>query len=52
MLIVLMFRLLNPNPDPIVAADTFVDDAPMRYHGIEALLAKFEAEWDEGAQNL
>jgi hypothetical protein len=50
-----LFSLLLPNPADVAVHDgVSTDGEPLRYRGIEALLAKFDAEAESNAdaQNL
>jgi hypothetical protein len=50
---IVLFGLLFPNPQGVVVdgVSTPGGDEPLRYRGIEALLAKFDAESESADQN-
>ena len=43
-----LFSFLMPQPySPVLESGALTQDSPMRYRGIEQLLAKFEAEAEQ-----
>lgn len=45
--LILLFSLITQAPGAADVDATAKNDTPMRYHGVEMLLAKFEAQADQ-----